>query len=274
MGLKMKKALRRSFLIIVFLGFLIPFSFYFINFSSFDTKNNRSQLNTSGSSSSKSGTVQLSYNEYFGVGGVKNMNLKFNFKSYDLSNNSKYVDILYRVMSGNNYDLLRDYYNRTGNLEQILKVYPFKNLVYFDTAHYCMGYYFKTGSPMYLVFVNLEPNQTTIKVSYQLEFYPSSDSTTSEPPDDNPTSSDDGLPYLFNPIVLMFIIMSIFMGIIIIILSVSRSHFKNHTEEIPKLKYRYESLSNRDVVSYCAWCGYKLKRVEKYCPRCGKEIEY
>ena len=274
LGLAMKKTFRRVIPVILFLGFLIPYFFCFINCASLGTKNNETQLNSSSYSTSKSGTIQLGYNEYFGVGGAVNMDLKFNFKSHDSNNDSKYVDVLYRVLSDSTYDLLKDYYNRTGNLKHILTLYPFKNEEYFDTAHACWGFYFKTGSPMYLVFINLAANETTIKLSYQIEFSPPSDSTTSEPPVDKPIPGDETQQILFNPIVLMFIVISAFIGIVIIILSVSKSHLKNYAEETPKVQYRTESLRTISVVSYCSWCGYKIKHVEKYCPHCGKEIEY
>ena len=112
-------------------------------------------------------------------------------------------------------------------------------------------------------------NQTTIKLSYELEFYASSSSPSPELPDDNPNSQT-----LFYPIISILIAFLILIGVIITILRVSLDSFKKLTLETPKVQEKTESLINKDLVLYCPWCGYKFKRVEKYCPRCGNEIEY
>jgi hypothetical protein len=255
----------------LYLGFLISCSLYLIPFASVDPKSNTSQLKSSDPSIYKSGKMLLNYNEFYGVGGVKNMDLKFKFSSLDSKNESIYVNILYRVMSDFYYNLLIDFFNNSGDLQAILNMYPFQNEKKFDETHLCAGCYLKTGSPLYVVFVNLAPNQTTIKLSYKLEFYASSSSPSPEPPDNSPIPTDQAP---FYPILMILIITSISIGVIIIILSISMSRFNKLALETPKVQYKTESLNITDLVSYCSWCGYKLKRVEKYCPRCGKEIEY
>ena len=242
---------------------------YLINFASVKPKSDTSQLRSSEPSIYRSGKIFLHYNEFYGVGGIENMDLKFKFSSYDSSNESKHVIVLYRIMSAFYYSLLIDYVNYSGNLREILNMEPFQNELKFDEAHLCVGYFFKTGKPLYLVFVNLAPNQTTIKLSYELEFYASSSSPSPELPDDNPNSQT-----LFYPIISILIAFLILIGVIITILRVSLDSFKKLTLETPKVQEKTESLINKDLVLYCPWCGYKFKRVEKYCPRCGNEIEY
>jgi hypothetical protein len=271
LGLAMQKTSKRSIFITLYLGFLISCSLYLINFASVDSKSNPSQLKSSDPSIYRSGKRSLHYNEFYGVGGVKNMDLKFKFSSRDSKNESKYVNILFQVMSDYYYNLLKEYFNNSGNLQKILNMYPFQNDQKFDEAHSCAGCYLKTGSPLYMVFVNLAPNQTTVKLSYELEFYASSSSTSPESPDNNPIPI---YQTAFYPIVAILITTSILIGIIIIILSISMNRSKKLALEIPKVQYKTESLNITDLVSYCSWCGYKLKRVEKYCTRCGKEIEY
>jgi len=271
LGLTMQRTLKRSILVILYLGFLISFSLHLINFASVDLNSNTSQLKSSDPSIYRSGKILLHYNEFYGVGGVKDMDLKFKFSSRDSSNESKYVNVLYRIMSDFYYKLFIDYVNYSGNPQSTLNMDPFQNKLKFDEAHLCVGYYFKTGKPLYLVFVNLAPNQTTIKLSYELEFYASSSSSPPEPPDDNPIPNNQTL---FYPIISILVTFSIFIGIIIIILRVSLNRFKKSALETPKVQDKTESLNNKDLVSYCSWCGYKLKHIEMYCPRCGKEIEY
>lgn len=220
------------------------------------------------------GTILLESNSYYEIHGFVNHSFSFNFKSVDSNNSEVYIDLMFLVMDETLYNNFLYSLNLSNNLLQIINSYPARESIVGDESHYCFGSYCPSHPQiLHFIFANLNQDQNTSKLTYTIRFEEQIRPEPVEDDDENPLPIEN-LPFsVFN--ILFVLVASMFIVICVItVFIVSKSYSKYRKHQLGKYLDITKPIIKQDPVLFCCWCGFNLTRVVKYCPRCGKEMDY
>lgn len=221
-----------------------------------------------------SGTILLESNSYYEIHRFVNYTISFNFRSVDSINNDIYIDIMFLVMDESVYHSFLYSLNFSNNLFQIINSYPARGSIIGDESHYCFGSYVPSHPQiLHFIFANLHQDQNISKLTYSIQFEEPLNSEPIEDDEENPLPIENFLFSIFNILLLMIISMVIITCVITVFI-VSKRYPKNRTDQLGKFLSKPKPNIKLDPVLFCSWCGFNLTRVVKYCPRCGREIDY
>jgi hypothetical protein len=250
-------------------------SYFTLQIPVFPRDENESNLRASESSVKWSGNILLEYNNYYEIYGFVDRTFSFNFNSIDSNNSSVYVDLNFLVMDENTYGNFLFSLNHSNNLFQIVNSHPVRDCMVGGEFHHCGGSYNPSQAQiLHMVFTNLDSDQKTSSLTYSIQFEEKIGSEPDQGEDDDSSIPIEVLPF-FNIIVPLLILVgtSVTIGTILTFIIV-KNYANYHKLQIEKTLGATQVYIKSDPVLYCSWCGFKLVRVVKYCPRCGKEIEY
>ncbi|NHJ20224.1 MAG: hypothetical protein EAX91_04710 [Candidatus Lokiarchaeota archaeon] len=272
----MNKFLQRIFLLTILSLLSVEILSYFtLQIPVFPRNENTKNLRASESSVKWSGNILLEYNNYYEIYGFVDRTFSFNFNSIDSNNGSVYVDLIFLVMEENTYNTFLFSLNHSNNLFQVTNSHPIRDCMVGGESHHCGGSYYPTqAQTLHMVFINLDSNQKTSSLTYSIQFEEKIGSEPDQGEDEDtyiPIEVLPGYTIIFPLLILVGTATAI--GTILTFIIV-KNYSNHHKLQIEKTLGVTQVYVKSDPVLYCSWCGFKLVRVVKYCPRCGKEIEY